>query len=214
LAKAIVPALRWHALTRIYDPVMRLTMREHVIKRALLEQASLQPGHRVLDLGCGTGTLTLMASNREPAAELIAIDADFEALAIAAAKADAASAPVTFVRGDAAALPFPTGNFDRVISSLLFHHLVPAAKEVALREVHRVLRTGGELHIADWGEPANLLMWIAFHGVSWLDGIANTKDHAEGRFPAYIAATGFEAVKETACYATVFGSLRLLSVKK
>lgn len=52
-----VPALRFHWLTRFYDPLIRVTLREDRFKALLVEQAVPQPGDRILDLGCGTGTL-------------------------------------------------------------------------------------------------------------------------------------------------------------
>jgi cyclopropane fatty-acyl-phospholipid synthase-like methyltransferase len=55
-----IPALKYRWLTRFYDPVVRVTTREATFKEALLQQASIQDGHRVLDLGCGTGTLAYL----------------------------------------------------------------------------------------------------------------------------------------------------------
>jgi 2-polyprenyl-3-methyl-5-hydroxy-6-metoxy-1,4-benzoquinol methylase len=69
-----VAALRFPALNRLFDPVVRATMRESRFRRDLLRQAAIEPGHSVLDLGCGTGTLAVMAKSAEPAAEVIGLD--------------------------------------------------------------------------------------------------------------------------------------------
>jgi len=59
-SKSYIPALGYRWLTRFYDPVVRLTTREATFKEALRGQASIQDGHQILDLGCGTGTLALI----------------------------------------------------------------------------------------------------------------------------------------------------------
>lgn len=54
-----IPPLRYHWLTRFYDPIVRLTTRENTFKRVLLQQIAPRPHDQVLDLGCGTATLTI-----------------------------------------------------------------------------------------------------------------------------------------------------------
>jgi cyclopropane fatty-acyl-phospholipid synthase-like methyltransferase len=76
--KAFIPALRYHWLTRFYDPIVRLTTRESTFKGTLLRQADIQAGHRVLDLGCGTGTLATMVKRSYRSAEVFGLDADAE----------------------------------------------------------------------------------------------------------------------------------------
>src|SRR6266498_2948524 len=82
-----LPALRFRFLTRLYDPAIRLTTREGRFKRMLIDQAAAEPGQRILDLGCGTGTLAIDVKQRQPAAELIGLDADPEMLGQARRKA-------------------------------------------------------------------------------------------------------------------------------
>jgi ubiquinone/menaquinone biosynthesis C-methylase UbiE len=61
-----IPALRFHALTRFYDELLARTMREVALKRRLIAQAALEPGMRVLDLGCGTATLSVLIKQTHP----------------------------------------------------------------------------------------------------------------------------------------------------
>ena len=204
-----VPALGLSALTRFYDPVIRATLREREFKEALVRQAGLQPGHRVLDVGAGTGTLTLMLKRAEPAAEVVGVDGDPSILALARAKGGEIGLAVAFDQGMAYALPYPDGSFDRVVSSLVLHHLSPEDKRRALREAHRVLRPGGELHVADWGRAQNVLMRTLFLGVQLLDGVARTAEHVAGRLPDIFRECGFVAVDETCSFATIFGTLTL-----
>ena len=204
-----VPALGLDWLTRFYDPLMRLTLREDAFKRSLVEHTRLQPGHDVLDLGCGTSTLTLMLKAACPTARVTGIDGDPTVLAIARAKVSASGDAVELRQGMAYDLPFAPASFDRVVSSLVFHHLADADKARALAEVHRVLRPGGELHVADWGKPANPLMWLVAQGVRLLDGAERTRVNLEGRLPDLMRAAGLVDVAETEQWSTAFGTLSL-----
>jgi ubiquinone/menaquinone biosynthesis C-methylase UbiE len=204
-----VPPLRYHALTRFYDATVRIATREQPFRRALVEQTAARDGARIIDLGCGTGTLAITLAKRYPAARVTGIDPDMQALAIARDKLRAAGIRVSLQRGRAEALPFADASFDRVVSSLLFQHLDLEQKLAALREARRVLKPHGEMHVADWGRPANAAMSIAFLAVQLLDGFRTTTESVSGRLPELFAHAGFAAVRETTSFDTLVGTLRL-----
>lgn len=209
-----VAPLRFQWLTRLYDPLIGRLLPEARFKRALIEQAGIPAGAQILDLGCGTGTLTLEIKGTHPDATVWGVDADSKALKLAKAKAAARETPIALYKGLAQKLPLPDASFDRVLSSLFFHHLDSAAKSAALAEVRRVLKPGGELHVADWGKARNGLMRLAFLPVQLLDGFPQTRDNVAGRLPEFIAQAGFEEAAETASYDTVFGTLSLYRARK
>ena len=210
---AYIPALRYHPLTHWYDFIIKATIRESVFKSRLVEQVSARPGHHLLDLGCGTGTLTLMLKSRYPQAEVTGLDADPQVLALARAKTTAGTG-VQFQQGMSFALPIPDQAIDGVVSSLMFHHLARDAKQKTLAEIRRVLRPGGQLHIADFGHPQNPLQRFAFLWVQIFDGFRPTGDNVAGRLPDLIRDTGFSNLEETAAFATMFGTIRLLQAQK
>ncbi|GEM_PF-211978 len=148
-------------LAPYYDLMARLGMRERQLKGRVIDLARLAPGQRLLDLGCGTGTLVLMARRRCPDATVIGVDGDPTILGIARCKAQRAGILVQLDEGMAYALPYADGSFDAVVSTLTFHHLTPEQQERALAEVRRVLRPGGRLVIADLTRPHNRLMRLA-----------------------------------------------------
>lgn len=209
-----VPALSYDWLTFIYDPVARLTTREQEFKSALIRQARIADGQRVLDLGCGTGTLTIAAKLSAPACEVTGLDGDPAILKQARAKAQRAGVEILFAEGMSFNLLYADNSFDRVLSSLFFHHLTRENKLKTLAEVHRVLKPGGELHIADWGMPDNLMMKIGSFLVQKFDGVETTADSFKGLLPEFIAQMGFVFVEETLHFNSLFGTIRLHRAKK
>jgi ubiquinone/menaquinone biosynthesis C-methylase UbiE len=205
--KTYIPALRFHWLTPFYDAVMSATMSGPVFKRRLIDLAQVDDSAHVLDLGCGTGTLAILLKALHPNVRVHALDGDRTILKTARHKAEAARVTVQFDEAMAYALPYGAGTFDRVLTSLLLHHLTTQQKEQTLRETYGVLRTGGEVHIADWGTPANAVMRACFCAVQLIDGFETTADHVGGRLPAMITAAGFERVTETGRQNTPLGTL-------
>ncbi len=201
-----VPAAGFDFLLPLYDPLCWL-LRADRIKRRLVEAAGIAAGQRVLDLGCGTAALTLMIKRAYADAEVVGLDGDPKVLAIARRKVARAGAAIALDCGMAYALPYPDASFDRVLSSLVLHHLTHDDKLRALREVRRVLRPGGELHVLDFGGAHG-----AHHGLHGLlarllhsHGIVH--DNVEGKLPQLMAQAGLADAEETGHQGTLLGSL-------
>jgi ubiquinone/menaquinone biosynthesis C-methylase UbiE len=199
-----IPALGLGWLLPAYDPLQRWLMREALLKGRLVEAARIAPGYTVLDFGCGTGTLTLLVKQRYPDARVVGLDIDPHVLGRAAAKARGAALHVDLIRASATALPYPPACFDRVVTSLVLHHLSPHQKEQALAEARRVLKPGGLLCVADFGPPhtpytraVGLLM----------RHLEEAGDNLAGRLPALMRGAGFDRVQEVAHYLTIFGTV-------
>lgn len=207
--KSYIPALKYSWLTSLYDPLIRWTMPETEIRDELIRRADIRAGTHVLDLGCGTGTLAMMIKKARPDATVWGVDADKRIIAIAKGKAREAKVLLALYRGTVSKLPFPDASMHRVVSSLVFHHLTRQVKLEALAEVYRVLRPGGEFHIADWGKPRNALLRIAFLSVQALDGFETTADSVQGALPDLLAKSGFHDVAEGRWFNTLFGTLRM-----
>lgn len=202
-----MPALGYGWLTLLYDPVVRWATREHVFKETLLDQLGSQAGQKLLDIGCGTGTLLVAVKNRFPNAELFGHDGDRKVLNMARRKALRAGTEIASTHGMSYDLPYDDQSFDTTVSSLLLHHLSTENKLRTLQEILRVLKPGGWLHLADWGKPDGSLMRLAFFTVQILDGFATTGDNLKGLIGRFLADSGFEEVGETARFKTLCGAL-------
>jgi ubiquinone/menaquinone biosynthesis C-methylase UbiE len=184
-----------------------LAVREGAIKKALLEEAGFRRGQRVLDVGCGTGTLLISAAAQQPGLELVGLDADAEILELARAKADSAAAEISFDQALASEMPYSDHSFDRILSSLFFHHLTDEEKAQTARQVTRVLKPGGELHVADFGQPSDPVMSALFFGFSFFDGRDRTRSNGQGRLPGFFAEAGLRVEQTARQFRTPFGTV-------
>lgn len=121
------------------------------LRRRVLDRAGLDAGSAVLDVGCGTGTLAIEAAARVGAGGRTAgIDPGPKQIARARSKARRRHLAVDFQTAGIEALPFPDASFDAVTSTLMLHHVPDGAKPAGMREIHRVLRPGGRVVVADF----------------------------------------------------------------
>jgi ubiquinone/menaquinone biosynthesis C-methylase UbiE len=201
-----IPAAGHRWLAPLYDPAQRLLMREQTIKERLVAEAHVAPGQRVLDLGCGTGTLLALLARQYPLARLAGLDADAAILKRARAKARRAGARAHLVQGSAGQLPYQDASFDRVLSSLVVHHLATEDKALAFREAFRILRPGGLIAVADFGRPRSLWARVAGLPLCWLE---QARDNLEGRLPIFLHGAGFQEVREPDVFGTLFGDVVL-----
>lgn len=201
-------------------------------------------GLTICDAGCGTGTFATALAGMRGAEAVIAVDGDAAVLERARTKeeraragragaagagagragagragagragAGRAGAAVDWRLGRAEALPLGDESCDRVVLSLVLHHLSPVTQRAALGEARRVLRPGGRLHVADWGPPRDPAMRVAFRLLQAVDGVESTAPLARGELPGMLEQAGFGAQTLHDRLRTAWGVLELRSARR
>ena len=209
-----VPAAGRAWLTRLYDPMVGVTMRESRWRPlvAALAVESFSGGETIVEVGAGTGAQSLELAAACEHARVIAVDGDPSVLAIARRKAGAE--PIDWRLGLADDLPAETGSTDAVVMTLLLHHLDADGKRAALAEVRRVLRPGGRLVVADWGRPRGPAGAAGARTLQVFDGAAGIADHLAGRLPDFVIEAGFERQQVRLRMPTVWGTLEVLTARR
>jgi ubiquinone/menaquinone biosynthesis C-methylase UbiE len=186
----------------LYDPLTKLLGVDRTRKR-LAAQAELTRGQRVLEIGCGTGSLLIEIGRQHPDVELVGLDPDPKALARAERKARQAGVRLRLDRGFSDAMPYDDASFDRVLSSLMYHHVPSAQKPGMFREIHRVLKPGGRLELVDFAGHERGRGFFA--GMLHADHIM--KDNAEAHVIALMTQAKLSNAALVGVDALLFGSV-------
>ena len=175
-----------------YDPITQYVLppNETWVRQALIDRIQGTP-RRILDLGCGTGSTTLLLKQAFPHAQVIGLDLSPYMLVMAEYKARAAGLEIQWCHGNAQATGFLDASFELVTASLLFHETPSTVSQSILQEAFRLLTAGGEVLILD-GNQKTLCQ------ADWLTEIFEEpyiKEYAAGSVDAWMGAAGFEAAQ-------------------
>lgn len=190
----IVPALGLDFLTPFYDVACSLIGYGKPLKQKVLQASGFRYGESLLDVGCGTATLVMLAKSQHPTSRVVGIDPDEKILRIARRKIKYGySLDIELIKSGAEQLPFESGSFDIVVSSLVFHHLPIDIKKQALREVYRVLKPTGRFLLADFGPAKTMLPKVLFAlaRILHLEEWNSLQDNIHGRIPVFLKEAGF-----------------------
>ena len=154
----------WKTWSKVYDFIVKLSFipfgGENRFRRKVVEMASVKEGQQVLDLCCGTGTLTsLVAKKVGSSGHVTGVDLSQDMINRAGRKVT--DLPVTFKRASADNLPFKEGTFDKAFISYGMHEMPDEIRLAAMKELNRVLKPGGSLFIVDYNLPKSPLSRLA-----------------------------------------------------
>lgn len=178
-----------------YDPITQhvLPPGEAIVRQALIDAIRVKSPQRILDLGCGTGSMTRLLKQTFPAAEVIGLDLSPYMLVMADRKAQQAKQTITWLHADAAHTGLNPQSFDLITAALLFHETPPPITQAVLREGYRLLKAGGEFLVLDGNQQT-----LRF--TPWLMDIFEEpyiKDYADSSLDADMGRVGFGAVQTT-----------------
>lgn len=206
-----IPALKYRILTPLYDTFLGMGMKENLLKSRLVTQVNPKDNERILDFGCGTGTLTLMIKKAKPGCIVYGIDIDPQVLEIAEKKAEREGVDVHLMKYDGITLPCGNESLDKVVASLVIHHLSKEEKFRIFGEMYRVLKNGGELHIMDFGIQRSLYAKLITSVTRFLEPI---EENILGKIPGYLVGSGFKSVEEVYSENTLFGTVSFYQSRK
>lgn len=192
-----LPAAGKHWLLPLYDPLLALLTGERRWRGQIIASLDLRAGDRVVDVGCGTGTLAVMAKQAEPGAEIVGVDPDPNALAIGARKASRKGVSVAFRRGfgdETATIVGPAGA-TKAVSSLALHHMQRQMALQTIAAMRDALKPGGAIRVADF---------VAGH-------FAGTP---EGDLVQDLTAAGFENARVLHRFRVAFSDAVLVAAEK
>jgi ubiquinone/menaquinone biosynthesis C-methylase UbiE len=196
-----VPAAGSDWLLPFYDLLTKLLGADRAHRR-LLEQASIGPDERVLEIGCGTGNLAILAKRVHPSATVVGIDPDPKALGRARKKASRAGLEIDFREAFTEKLPFEDGSIQKVLSAFMLHHIQPDSRLASLREVRRVLALGGVLHLADFEHEDHPRSHRGLHG-----GAPRRTTRLQGGIADLMRDAGFGEAHLVSRASTLLGTL-------
>jgi ubiquinone/menaquinone biosynthesis C-methylase UbiE len=202
-SRTYLPAAGFDWSLPLYDPIVKLLGGDKA-RMVLLDHAALQPGYRVLDIGCGTGTLATMIKRFHPDVEVVGIDPDPQALARARRKAAKAAVSIQFDEGFGDDLPYAAASFDSVFSSFMFHHLPSDEKGKTLRAVRCVLKPGGGFHMLDFEGPESGSNGVLAH---FLHSRKRLKENSESGILSLMRQAGFADPRKVERRKMLFGSI-------
>ena len=201
--REFLPAAGRDVFLPLYDPMVRLLGFGRAAHE-LISQANVEPGQRVLDVGCGTGTLVVMLKRQFSNVQVVGLDPDAKALRRAQSKVRRAAVSVQLDEGFSDNLSYQDGSFDRVFCSFMFHHLDEQQRERTSREVLRVLKPGGSFHLLDFvsnGETHGFFERL-------MAGHALMKTNTNERILKLMRRAGFTNVMKVKESSMLFGVMR------
>src|SRR5215510_4873580 len=201
--REFLPAAGRDLFLPLYDPIVSLMGFDRA-RRELISAASLRAGQRILDIGCGTGTLVVMLKRQYASSEVAGLDPDTKALRRARIKAKQAGVSVQFDQAFADKLPYKDDSFEHIFSSFMFHHLEERERENMLREVLRILTPSGSFHLLDFVSNHDS------HGLldRWFQSHARMKDNSDATIFELMSSVGLTNAAKVKEGSMLFGLLR------
>jgi ubiquinone/menaquinone biosynthesis C-methylase UbiE len=188
-----IPSVPFHILTRIDHIICSVFGLGKKFKQSVLSSVAIPKNAVIVDIGCGTGIFLEIAKKIYPDVNLIGIDPDKQSLEIARNRLKRIEGKIDFIGAFAESLPLQDNSTDICFSTLMLHHVPDEIKLKALKEMHRILKSGGKVVIADFGKSDSwlirkILVLFFFEKLEYIDG------NFRGSILKYLEECGFRNI--------------------
>lgn len=189
--------MNYEFLTPFYDAILNLIGFGYGQRVKIVKLLNLKDGEKLLDVGCGTGSLLIAAKKLHPKISATGIDIDKRILKIAEEKTEKENVKINFVETSADSLPFKDSSFDTVVSTLAFHHLPFDVKKRAITKIKRVLKKNGRFLLVDFGKTDSVWINIFYRIIDFLgiEEATTLKDNINGKLPILLKQSGFKTTE-------------------
>ncbi len=208
MSNKFIPAAKFHILTPIFDSLCSFIGLGRKYRDEVIATLPIKGNERlkVLDAGCGTGSLAIQLKKEYPQIELCAIDIDSSILQRAIKKSKKEKVDISFKKAPMQDTRFQENYFDIVYTSLVFHHLKTEDKREAIKEISRITKKGGTIVVSDFAKPRR---WV-HHIIAWFTILLEEGwDNYKGRIPILLE----EQFKQTKTLKR-YGLIEILQTKK
>lgn len=197
----------------VHERLLQWAQREHAVSAALIAQANLRPGMRVLVTSANPTDLVIQVEQLHKNIAIAVLCEDMPAVKAKHTREYQADTATYFIQFDGFVLPFANAIFDRVFCHKL-SHMPTERKAQLLRQVYRVMRPSGELHMADWVTRAEISMEMCYSSVQVSDRRRGNEEIEREILHNLIRGVGFVGTHETQTFGTFSGRLSLLKARK
>jgi len=202
-------SVRVRLLTFVCKWGYRLTIRARTWCEPLIQESALRSGERVLEVSAEGCSLCKVLARQYPAVHFSAVQP--------AGSSKSVRGPLSnleLLHGDQYCIDCRAASFDKVILSLALHPLRQSDKVALLKEMRRVLRHGGTLHIADFDQPLHRREIHALRGTGYLFGSETAKPHLDGSWLNLIKQTGFDGVRRVNTVSEIVGRIAIIRARR
>jgi ubiquinone/menaquinone biosynthesis C-methylase UbiE len=200
-----------------YDAYMRkMTLgREQILRQKTIELAQIEPGESVLEVGCGTGSLTLAAKQKiGKTGKAVGIDVIPGMVEYSQKKAEQAQEEISFQLGSINQIPFGDNTFDVVMGSFMIFHMSDKTRKEGIKEIWRVLKPQGRLLFVDLAIPEQPLQKAIAKAIIFRGGLEHNLTELIPTFTTIgFSKIEYASVKFSILGLSVLGFLRGVAVK-
>jgi len=208
-------SLRYWILNLIFKRGVTIMCNDQRGRTLLLESLAPQPGERILDLSATRARSAFALASQFPEAHFVALESEGTAFTALSEKIKARKITnLEVLRLIGCHIDSKPASFDKVVSLLVLHPLPPADKLALLKEMLRVLRHGGTLHIGDFDTPQIARERIVFRFTRYLFGEASAGAHLDGSWVKILREAGFSGVRRLPFYSTIVGRVGLVRARR